>query len=336
MGNNMARVTIFSKFGRSLVNWFLKDTKIKIGILLFAIVIWFIIVLGNDYNYTIDTPLEVVNIEEGKTLKERIPSRIQASFSGRGIDLFHLLTTRKYAFKFVIDVESIRWYYVYNLNDYYLENREKIIIPRNVNVKFNHIVYPESLRIELDRLDILRVPVRLRADIKTAPGYITVKRPVVTPDSVLLSGPRTYMKKYKEVFTEPLNRTGITEPIQMVLNLEIPIQENIESSAYEVNFYQPVEQIGEQIISNIPVHLVGVPSHTNVELSPSEISLTISAAISQLANIQPQDIKVYFNFRENWKYDEKYYVPTVELPEDVLSWSNMTPRRVEVRVIRNR
>lgn len=332
----MARVTIFSKFGRSLVNWFLKDTKIKIGILLFAIVIWFIIVLGNDYNYTIDTPLEVVNIEEGKTLKERIPSRIQASFSGRGIDLFHLLTTRKYAFKFVIDVESIRWYYVYNLNDYYLENREKIIIPRNVNVKFNHIVYPESLRIELDRLDILRVPVRLRADIKTAPGYITVKRPVVTPDSVLLSGPRTYMKKYKEVFTEPLNRTGITEPIQMVLNLEIPIQENIESSAYEVNFYQPVEQIGEQIISNIPVHLVGVPSHTNVELSPSEISLTISAAISQLANIQPQDIKVYFNFRENWKYDEKYYVPTVELPEDVLSWSNMTPRRVEVRVIRNR
>lgn len=332
----MARVTIFSKFGRSLVNWFLKDTKIKIGILLFAIVIWFIIVLGNDYNYTIDTPLEVVNIEEGKTLKERIPSRIQASFSGRGIDLFYLLTTRKYAFKFVIDVESIRWYYVYNLNDYYLENREKIIIPRNVNVKFNHIVYPESLRIELDRLDILRVPVRLRADIKTAPGYITVKRPVVTPDSVLLSGPRTYMKKYKEVFTEPLNRTGITEPIQMVLNLEIPIQENIESSAYKVNFYQPVEQIGEQIISNIPVHLVGVPSHTNVELSPSEISLTISAAISQLANIQPQDIKVYFNFRENWKYDEKYYVPTVELPEDVLSWSNMTPRRVEVRVIRNR
>jgi len=336
MGNNMARVTIFSKFGRSLVNWFLKDTKIKIGILLFAIVIWFIIVLGNDYNYTIDTPLEVVNIEEGKTLKERIPSRIQASFSGRGIDLFYLLASRKYAFKFVIDVESIRWYYVYNLNDYYLENREKIIIPRNVNVKFNHIVYPESLRIELDRLDILRVPVRLRADIKTAPGYITVKRPVVTPDSVLLSGPRTYMKKYKEVFTEPLNRTGITEPIQMVLNLEIPIQENIESSAYKVNFYQPVEQIGEQIISNIPVHLVGVPSHTNVELSPSEISLTISAAISQLANIQPQDIKVYFNFRENWKYDEKYYVPTVELPEDVLSWSNMTPRRVEVRVIRNR
>jgi len=332
----MARVTIFSKFGRSLVNWFLKDTKIKIGILLFAIVIWFIIVLGNDYNYTIDTPLEVVNIEEGKTLKERIPSRIQASFSGRGIDLFYLLASRKYAFKFVIDVESIRWYYVYNLNDYYLENREKIIIPRNVNVKFNHIVYPESLRIELDRLDILRVPVRLRADIKTAPGYITVKRPVVTPDSVLLSGPRTYMKKYKEVFTEPLNRTGITEPIQMVLNLEIPIQENIESSAYKVNFYQPVEQIGEQIISNIPVHLVGVPSHTNVELSPSEISLTISAAISQLANIQPQDIKVYFNFRENWKYDEKYYVPTVELPEDVLSWSNMTPRRVEVRVIRNR
>ncbi|MGC9364414.1 MAG: CdaR family protein [Fidelibacterota bacterium] len=332
----MAKGSVFSKISQSFINWFLKDTKIKIGILLFVVVIWFIIVLGNEYSYTISTPLEVVNIEEGKTLKEKIPSRVQANFSGRGIDLFYLLITRKYAFKFVIDVESIRWYYMYNLNDYFSNNAEKIVIPRNVNVTFNHIVYPESLRIELDRLDMLRVPVRLRTDIKTAPGYTTVKEPSVSPDSVLLSGPRTYMKKYKEVFTESLKLTDVMGPIETDLQLEIPVHENIQSNVYKVHFIQLIEQIGEQPISNIPVRLVGVPSHTNVELSPSEISLTVSAAVSQLAKIQPADINVYFNFRENWKYDENYYVPSVELPEGVLSWSNMTPRRIEVRVIRNR
>lgn len=332
----MADESILNKIGRQFANLFLKNTRVKIGILLLAIAIWFITVLGNHYTYTIDTPLEIINIEEGKTLKEKIPAYIQANFSGRGIDLFYLLTTRKYAFKFVLDVESIRWYYVYNLNDYYSQNAEKIIIPRNVKVTFNHIVYPESLRVELDRLDRLKVPVRLRTDIKTAPGYIAVGKPVITPDSVLLSGPRTYMKKYKEVFTESFQKSAVVAPVEIDLNLEIPVEDNIQSSAYRVHFYQSVEQIGEQIVSNIPVHLIGVPNRTNVELSPSEISLTVSSAISQLTNIRPEDINVYFNFKKNWKYGENYYVPTVELPEGVLNWSNMTPRRIEVRIIRER
>jgi len=332
----MADESIFKKIGLQFVNWFLKNTRVKIGILILAIIIWFFTILGNQYTYTINTPLEIINIEDGKTLKEKIPSQIQANFSGRGVDLFYLLTTRKYAFKFVIDVETIRWYYVYNLNDYYSENAEKIIIPRNVNVTFNHIVYPESLRVELDRLDMLRVPVRLRADVKTAPGYIAVKKPVISPDSVLLSGPRTYMKKYKEVFTEPYQKSSVVSPLEVDLGLEIPVEDNIKASAYKIHFYQSVEQIGEQIVTNIPVHLIGVPGRTNVELSPSEISLTVSSAISQLTTIQPEDINVYFNFRENWNRGENYYIPTVELPEGVLSWSNMTPRRIEVQIVRER
>ncbi|MFH1252575.1 MAG: CdaR family protein [bacterium] len=332
----MADESIFIKIGRQFINWFLKNTRIKIGVLILAIIIWFFTILGNHYTYTIDTPLEIINIEEGKTLKEKIPSHIQANFSGRGVDLFYLLTTRKYAFKFVLDVESIRWYYVYNLNDYFSENAEKIIIPRNVNVTFNHIVYPESLQVELDRLDMLRVPVRLRTDIKTAPGYISVNKPIISPDSVLLSGPRTYMKKYKEVFTEPFQKSSVIAPVEIDLGLEIPVEDNIQANAYKVHFYQSVEQIGEQVVTNIPVRLLGVPNRINVELSPSEISLLVSSAISQLTTIQPEDINVYFNFKENWKYGENYYVPTVELPEGVLSWSNMTPRRIEVRIVRER
>ena len=332
----MADESIFKKIGLQFANWFLKNTRVKIGILILTIIIWFFTILGNQYTYTINTPLEIINIEEGKTLKEKIPNQIQANFTGRGVDLFYLLTTRKYAFKFVIDVESIRWYYVYNLNDYYSENAEKIIIPRNVNVTFNRIVYPESLRVELDRLDMLRVPVRLRTDVKTAPGYIAVKKPVISPDSVLLSGPRTYMKKYKEVFTEPYQKRSIVSPLEVNLDLEIPVEDNIQASAYKVHYYQSVEQIGEQIVNNIPVNLIGVPNRTNVELSPSEISLTISSAISQLTTIQPEDIYVYFNFRENWIDGENYYNPTVDLPEGVLSWSNMTPRRIEVRIVRTR
>ena len=330
----MADESIFLRISRQFKNWFLKNTRMKIGLLLLAVAIWFITIMGNRYTYTIDTPLEIVNIIEGKTLKEKIPQQIQANFTGRGIDLFYLLTTRKYAFKFVLDLESIRWYYVYNLNEYFAENAEKIIIPRNVNVTFNHIVYPESLKVELDRLDVLRVPVRLKTNIQTAPGYMKVGDPVITPDSVLLSGPRTYMKKYKEIYSEPFQKKSVMEPVEVDLTLKIPTEDNIQSNAQSVHYFQAVEQIGEQVVNNIPVRLIGVPNRTKVELSPSEISLTVSSAISQLTDIQPENLNVYFDFSKNWKYGENYYVPTVELPEGILSWRNMTPRRIEVRIIR--
>jgi len=332
----MADESFLLKIGRRFKNWFMKNTRVKVGILLFVIIIWFFTILGNQYTYTIDTSLDIRNIEEGKTLKEKLPDKIKANFSGRGVDLFYLLTTRKSSFKFVLDIETIRWFYDFNLNEYFNENPEKIIIPRNVNVTFNHIVYPESLRVELDRLDILKVPVRHRLDIKTAPGYILVNDPEIVPDSVILSGPRTYMKKYKEIITEEYVGINVISPVELDLGLEIPASDNINISTSKIHIYQAVEQIGEQSIANVPVRIVGVPGRTKVEISPSEITITVSSAVSQLTNIQPEDINVYFDFKKNWKYGENYYVPSVELPAGVISWSNLTPRRIEVRIVRER
>ncbi|MCK4824070.1 hypothetical protein KA005_50420, partial [bacterium] len=70
------------KTGRQFKNWFMKNTRVKVGILLFVIIIWFFTILGNQYTYTIDTSLDIRNIEEGKTLKEKLPEKIKANFSG--------------------------------------------------------------------------------------------------------------------------------------------------------------------------------------------------------------------------------------------------------------
>ena len=158
----------------------------------------------------------------------------------------------------------------------------------------------------------------------------------MVPDSVVLSGPRTYMRRYREVYSETFSKNNVVQPVDIDLALKIPTENNIESNAYTVHFTQAVEQLGEQVVNNIPVRLVGVPARTRVELSPSEISLTVSSAISRLTNIKPEDINVYFDFRKNWKYGENYYVPMVELPEGVISWRNMSPRRIEVRIVRGR
>jgi hypothetical protein len=336
MDLNMAKKSFITLFGRQLKFWFMKDTKVKVGIFLLTMIIWFFTILSNQYTYTIDTTLDILNIEQGKTLKEKLPKKIKVDFSGRGFDLFYLLISQKSSFKFVLDVENIHWFYDFNLNEYFLNNPEKIIIPRNVDVKFDHVVYPESLRVELDRLDVLKVPVRPRLNIKTAPGYTLVNDPVLEPDSITLSGPRTYLKKYKEINTEEYTVSDVKSPVEINLNLEISATDNINIPIKRIHLFQAVDQIGERIITNIPIKLTGVPRGTNVELSPSEVTLTVASAVSHLKDIKPEDIDVYFNFQKNWKRGENYYVPTVELPAGIISWSNLTPRRIEVRILRER
>jgi len=336
MEKTIYKEDLLSKVGKILKNWFFTDTKTKIGIFALTVLIWFFTVLGNKYTYNFNVPLDVRNIVQGKTLKEKIPEKVQASFSGKGIDMLYLLMSTKSSFKFVLDLQNIRWFYDFQLNEYFSDNPEKIIIPRTSDVEFDQIIWPDTIHIELDRYSEVRVPVIPQLNIETVPGYIAVDCPRLSPDSVVISGPRTYVRKYKQIKTEEYTQTNLSTPLKIKLKLKVSDTDNVTISPNIIELTQKVEQIGERTIYNIPIDIIEVPKGINVELSPSSISLTVSSGVSLLKNLNPNDIKVYFNFSKSWKPDESIYIPSVSLPMGVIDWSNMTPKKIEVRVLRER
>ena len=336
MKKTIHKKDLLSQLSKILKNWFFTNTKTKIGIFLLTVLIWFFTVLGNKYTYTFNVFLDVRNIVQGKTLKEKIPEKVQANFSGKGIDMLYLLMSAKSSFKFVLDLQNIRWFYDFQLNEYFSDNPEKIIIPRNADVEFNQIVWPDTIHIELDRYSEVRVPVIPQLNIEPIPGYIAVDCPQLSPDSVVISGPRTYVKKYKQVKTEEYTQANVSTPLKIKLKLKVSDTDNVTISPNSIELTQKVEQINEKTIYNIPIDIIEVPKGINVELSPTSISLTVSSGVSLLKNLNPNDIKVYFNFSKSWKSDESIYIPSVSLPRGVIAWSNMTPRKIEVRVLRER
>ncbi|MCK4447368.1 MAG: hypothetical protein KAW56_09840 [Candidatus Marinimicrobia bacterium] len=327
---------LLSESGKILKGWFFTNTKIKVGIFIFALLIWFFTVLGKKYTYTFDVFLDVRNIVQGKTLKEKIPKRIRASFSGKGLDLFFLSMSAKSSFKFVLDLQSIRWFYDFQLNEYFSDNPEKIIIPRNADVEFSQIVWPDTVHVELDRFSEVKVPVISQLNIEVAPGYIVVDDPQLYPDSVIISGPRTYVRKYKKIITEEFSRTNLSTSLEVNLQLKASDSDNVTIFPSSIEVIQKVEQIGERTLDNIPIDIIGVPKDINVDLSPSSISLTVSSGVSLIKTLEPKDIKVFFDFSKSWKFGKSTYIPSVSLPKGVIEWSNMTPRKIEVRVVRER
>jgi len=326
----------YRNISQAVRKWITTNTRTKIWIFVFTVFLWLYVVLNNTYSYSFSAKLEVRNIDPTKTAIEKLPSQIQASFSGKGIDLFYLLLSPQQSIKFVVDCYSIKQYYDFPLNEYFKNNPEKVITPRNIDVRLDHIIWPETLRVVLDNLVTAKVPVKPAVEIQLAPGYVLADSMRIIPDSVTLRGPRTYVRQYTAVPTKKLVLTNVSSSISQEIDLEFVPKYNVYLEVTRVRIQQKVDQLGEKKLTNIPVRVINLAQDQKAEIIPPTATLTISGGIEKLKIIQPEDIKIVFDFGTDWRPDDSFYTPTVELPPGLLNWRDLEPDTFEIRIIRER
>ncbi len=315
---------------------FLNDLKVKIFALFFAIIIWIYTVLGNQYTHIFQVPLDIVNIVEGKTLKEPIPDKIEAEFTGKGSELVFLYLSPISGFKFLLDLQNIKYFYNFDLMDYYQRHPENIVLPRNMDITFNKVSHPDSIQVELDYESTRKIPIYPSVNIDTEPGYIKTGDLIIIPDSVFVTGPNFYVKQLSEITTDTLNREDVSLPINIDLKLNLPAQSTLNFSHNKVNIYQRVEQIGEKIIKDIPVQVKNKADNIDIQLAPEVISLKISAALSSLSELQANDFEIFFDYEKSWQAGENYYPPEIIKPAKVVDIIEIIPEHLDVRVRRER
>ena len=54
---------------------------------------------------------------------------------------------------------------------------------------------------------------------------------------------------------------------------------------------------------------------------------------TQISKIKSSDISVIVDFKD-WALDKKFYIPTVSIPLDIISWTDLSPRAIEIGVAR--
>jgi len=333
---NLNQKLNFRNLSQQAKKWLMTNTRTKIWIFIFTIVLWLFVILNNRYSYSFSARLETRNIDPSKTLTEKLPGRIQASFSGRGVDLFFLLVSRQKSFRFIVDCQSIKKFYDFPLNEYFQNNPDKVIIPRGANVRLDHVIWPETLHVVLDDLQIVKVPVQPIVDLKLAPGYILVDSLQVIPDSVIISGPRSFIQNVNAIPTEKLVLKDISSSISREIALNHALKNNIAIDIKSVRYQQKVDQLGERELSDVPVMISNLGPYQKAEIIPSTATVTVSGGIERLKTIQSGDIKIMFDLARNWRPDESFYSPMIELPAGITAWRNLTPETFEIRVIRER
>jgi len=315
---------------------FWKEGHLKLwaGAFFFALLLWLLVVSEREYIHTLDIPIEIRNIPARKTLSAEIVPTAEVRFRGTGRALFQSIMLKSLSnFKLVLDLDRIKTEYNFDLNNYYREHPEKVVVPDGFDIHFISVVQPDSIHIALDDNAERSVPVRINVSIKPAPGFIQVGRLIYSPRSIELKGPKTEVIPVKTVSTIWQEFNGLTSDLNVTVDLDVDFPQTVEVSPASISIQADIQSIGERIITEIPVKLLNEPAELKVYPNPSVVSLTVNGGVDYIANIDASDIIVSIDFKK-WRKSQAYYEPTVKHPDDVIGYSDLSPKNIELVVTR--
>ena len=299
-----------------------------------AFVFWFFIKSEDTYTVNLDIPLVARNLQEQKTYKEEVPESIFVTLKGTGRSFIWLRVFNNFYrddFKAVIDLSSITDEYNFELDSYYKENPEKIVLPSSLDLQFVEVLNPRNVQIKLQRYMVKKVPIESQILISTEPGYIALGEQF-SPDSISIGGPEEAVNQIDFVFTEKDTLIDLVASVNgnwLILNPN----KLVSFDPKKVDALIEVQPISETIITGIPVELINKPNDVNVFVNPATVSLTIVGGLKQITNILPEDIDVIIDF-DLWNSEKQFYSPTIKLPDYLIEWKDLSPNNLEILVIK--
>jgi len=299
-----------------------------------AFVFWFFIKSEDSYTVNLDIPLVARNLQEQKTYKEEVPESIFVTLKGTGRSFIWLRVFNNFYrddFKAVIDLSSITDEYNFELDSYYKENPEKIVLPSSLDLQFVEVLNPRNVQIKLQRYMVKKVPIESQILVTTEPGYIALGGQF-SPDSISIGGPEEAVNEIDFVFTEKDTLLDLIASVNGNWSILNP-NKLVSFDPKKVDALIDVQPISETIVTGIPVELINKPNDVNVFVNPATVSLTIVGGLKQITNILPEDIDVIIDF-DLWNSEKQFYSPTIKLPDYLIEWKDLSPNNLEILVIK--
>ncbi len=242
-------------------NWVLKCISLALSVLL-----WYFVVGEEQVDMNVLVPLEILNLPSDLIISNQYKKDIEVSVRGsRSIiqDLRNRNITRP------VDLSDAKPGTIVIRND---ENS----IPFPSGVKIQRL-QPTNITLLLDKLVQKDFPIVPVTEGEVAPGYV-LKKIYLTPDHLVISGPKTILDQEASLSTYLINLDGLdrSTTLQIHLNLQPEfldlIGETVVTAKLKVH-----DKMEERTVENIPINVreAGVP----VTVQPD--SVTITASIPQ-------------------------------------------------------
>ncbi|WP_062060489.1 CdaR family protein [Aquimarina longa] len=293
---------------RKKTRLFIKRSTVKtfLFFLLFTSLLWLFIQFSKNYTEEVEVAIQYVNIPKDKIFSERSDQTVRMVLNGNGFRLMNYNWTKPVL---KLNVEDA---YISNDDQYHFYiDKESVLFKNNLDFKGRVLsIQRDTLILRLYHNLKKKIPVKIVKDIQYAIGYGSDRGVVISPDSVVISGPSEHIDTIKSVYTERLSLEGLnvdyTSPLAIdghkVLSTMTIVPPAVEASILVSKFTE-----GSQ---KIPVTLKNVPEGIEVKIFPKEISVVYRVGLDKYNGISPRDFIVAADYA---KVSEESSFLTLEL-----------------------
>lgn len=269
----------------------MKNFKLKIMALIFAIGFWFFVVSQQKYTLTMEVPLVFSRVPEVLAIASTPPSTISIQVSGYVLDLLRIRGDKEKT-GIVINAQNVEqgW-------SHFTITAENFYAPDHPDVEYLEGDRIRSLDVEFDTRVHRKIPVRMKSEFECAPGYTFVNELKLNPSEVEISGARTVLMSLSSIRTKSGLYKDITQNKEFEIKLETDsISPYIQLKDSTVKIQLEVQSIAQKTIKNIPVRLIGLYDKSRYSLEPSVAEVELTGGKEILESISPEELDLFVEF----------------------------------------
>lgn len=302
-----------------------KLSKTFIVFLCASLFIWALIKLSKQYTSYVTFPVEYTDLSQDRLLQKAPHKDLKILLKGSG---FRLVSSN--FSKNNLKLSTNKLDHKIN-NDYYfltskLKNYLQLQIGDNLEIKgFKQ----DSIFLSLGKLKSKKVKVLPVVNANYQLGYDLSKKIIVTPDSVVISGPENQINQINNVKTQELNIEDVNKDINFSLQLEsFDDFENIRVSHKKVQIFGKVDKYTEGSLM-VPFSVKNIPFGVELNTFPKEVKITFKVTLSDFNSVTPKSFVVECDYEPIELNNLSYLTPKITTKPTFVSSLKMVPNKIE-------
>jgi len=289
------------------------NVKTFLFFLAFTSVLWLFIQFSKNYTKEVAFDVQYINLPDDRILDENSDQDLKLTLNGNGFRLMNY-TWSKPSLKF--DIANATGTKV---NDYYFYLGEaNQSLKDKLNFKGRVLsVQKDTLRAILDINLKKKIPIRLTKEIQYAPGYGSDEGVVLSPDSIMISGPKRIIDTIHQVTTENLELDGVNTDYKKILSIKIdslPPRIQVVPKEVEANILVSKFTEGSQ---EIPITLINVPDGREIKIFPKEVKVVYRVGLDKYNEINQRDFKVIADYNKLAEDSSFLILELIDMPTSI-------------------
>lgn len=270
-----------------------KKVKVFSLFLLCSFLAWFISNLSETYESRTIFTLNYRNLPDSLLLGKNAENQIEAKLRTSG---FQFLYYKIFKRRIDVDLSQV----IYSNGGYVIgEDALKKQMDQQLSQNISLLELDrDPLEVDLYQVNSRKIPIQPKLDLKLKQNYILDGKISMSPDSVVVKGPKNEIDTIQTIKTAIVQLSDVSADFSRTVSLTFP--KGLDNSIFSIStatMSGKVSKFSEKIFE-VPINVVNVPEGYQIKTFPNTVTILCKATIDRLKEIAASDFEVVADYEQ--------------------------------------